>query len=120
MEQRIDEIKLGLLTRSEVKRLIDQKSVFLMKGSKRDLLIGKETLVKVNCNFGITRKYQKENEIKKIQSISKLLYSPDMMMDLSLVNNGEPIWKEMAKYHEGPIGFLPHYSMVPLLNGSCH
>ena len=113
------ELTQELYTKEEVnEKLLSGKVVFL-KGVKRSCLVGEGMLIKVNTSVGVGSRnpagYKKE--INKIDYLSSVGYRPDIMMDLSIVTLGSPLYKYIINTVGIPVGTLPHYLCFDSKNG---
>lgn len=107
----VKEVKTGLLTEEEVADFFcGDFSMSYIDHPKTPLLLGNHALLKVNTNIGVSNVKKLDEELKKLESIAKLPYSPDSMMDHTIVNIKKPLWKYMIEMFDKPIGTLPHYT----------
>lgn len=105
------EVKTNLLTETEVASLLDgNHGITYIYHNKNPLLLGKRALLKVNTNIGISDKANLNSELRKLEVISKLKYSPDSMMDHTIIQLEKPLWRYIIEYLGKPVGTLPHYT----------
>lgn len=104
----IKEIFYKVFTKETIEDMVLQKKCLLLK-ARRPVMIGRECLLKVNMNVGVSDIYAYDLEVKKIKDISKLPYRPDSMMDHTIVKLKKPLWKTMIEEFDGAVGTLPHY-----------
>ncbi len=104
----IKEIQYNIFTEAEIKQKTADRSILFLK-AKRPVLVGKNCLLKINTSIGVSDEANYENEIKKLNDISKLDYRPDCMMDHTIVQLKKPLWKSMVEMFDGAVGTLPHY-----------
>ena len=105
---KIKEVYYDIFTEDEIQKRIKENSCVIFK-AKRPVLIGTNCLLKVNLNIGVSDENNYENEIEKLNYISKLTYRPDSMMDHTIVQLKKPLWQSMIETFDGAIGTLPHY-----------
>ncbi len=105
----VKEIELEHITSKELNELREQQKVTYFKSSGRPVVVSNDMLVKVNTNVGVSEATQKRDVLSLVSEISALPYSPDIMMDLTNIELPIPLWEDMLKVFEGPIGILPHY-----------
>lgn len=116
--QKIKEVKNGLLTEAEVKSLLDGKhGMAYIDHRENPLLLGSHALLKVNTNIGVSDKANLNLELQKLESIAKLKYAPDSMMDHTIVHLEKPLWRYMIEYLGKPVGTLPHYTAFHPIDG---
>jgi phosphomethylpyrimidine synthase len=87
--------------------------VVTYKKSRNKLSAGLEIPVRVNASIGlddVTRSGLKKEE-DKISGLIKHEYSPDIFMDLSIVQSVPEPWEIILQNFEGPVGCLPHYTI---------
>jgi phosphomethylpyrimidine synthase len=105
----IQEIEENIFDRESLKRYLDIGSVVTLKGNVNYIGVGSPTFIKVNTSIGCNNSRSYSSELRKLDHLASLEYRPDMMMDLSIVRQPKPLYKEMVDRFEGPVGTLPHY-----------
>lgn len=111
MFNKFKEVRLKLLTQTDVYNLLNKSTgTSMINHPTNPLLLGTNALLKVNTNIGVSNKADLQIELEKLDSISKLSYAPDSMMDHTIINLEKPLWKYMLEVFDGPIGTLPHYT----------
>lgn len=73
------------------------------------LTIGQDAPVRVNCNIGCNSRVEYDSERQKIDSIKRSKDQPDMVMDLSLVQMPEPLYKIVRKELNVEVGTVLSY-----------
>ena len=112
MFDNIKEVKMNLLTTKQIEDLLCSKNgMSIIEHPKNPLFIGSKALLKVNTNIGVSNKESLCNELKKLELLSKLPYSPDTMMDHTIIQLAKPLWKYMVEIFDKPVGTLPYYSL---------
>jgi len=107
------EILQGYLTAEEAKQLIiKNEGLSFIDCGKNSLLLGKTStksaLIKVCTNIGISNADQLDGELRKIDSLNKLPYKPDIIFDHTRGNLTEkPLWKYMLEIYDGVIAAAP-------------
>lgn len=110
--ENIKEVKLNLLSKDKISNLISGDfGISIIEHPHNPLLLGSDALLKVNTNIGVSSKESFSTELKKLELLSKLPYSPDSIMDHTIVKLDKPLWKYMLEIFDKPIGTLPHYSV---------
>lgn len=104
----IKEVFYGIYSADELKEKSKRGEVLLFK-AKRPVAVGRDCLLKVNMNIGVSDEVNYSIEIEKLNYISKLSYRPDSMMDHTIVPLDKPLWKSMIETFDGAVGTLPHY-----------
>lgn len=104
----IKEVYYGIYSIGELEEKIKRGEILLFK-AKRPVAVGRECLLKVNMNIGVSDSSNYGIEIDKLNYISKLPYRPDSMMDHTIVPLDKPLWKSMLESFDGAVGTLPHY-----------
>lgn len=112
----VKEVDNNIYTSLEIKDIISKTNQLVLKG-KKPVCIGKDFLLKVNLNVGISYENDYNNEIKKIKKIIELDYRPDSIMDCSIIKIKNPIWKYLIENFDGAVGALPHYTIFNKNNG---
>lgn len=111
MFNNLREVKMELLTQNEVSSLLSNNTgMSFIKHPNNPLLLGKSALLKVNTNIGVSNKDNLNIELEKLECLSKVLYSPDSLMDHTIIRLEKPLWKYMLEIFDKPIGTLPHYT----------
>lgn len=111
MFQKLQEIKMGLLTKEAViQYLNDSSNMSYINHAKNPLLLGNNALLKVNTNIGVSHKDNLDVELDKLNILAGLSYAPDSLMDHTIVPLKKPLWKYMLEIFDKPIGTLPHYT----------
>lgn len=94
------------------------KDSFKIKANNKELGIGNEFPIRVNCNIGINNFRDYAQEIEKIDEIfNNQESSPDLMMDLSTINTPKPLYKYILDKYEIPVGTVPVYLSYSNKNG---
>lgn len=106
--ERIKELYYSIFSENDIQKKIDKKEIIELK-AKRPVLVGKQCMLKVNMNIGVSNKEDYQIEIEKLSKISKMSYRPDSMMDHTIVHLEKPLWKSMLENFDGAVGTLPHY-----------
>lgn len=103
------EIQQGLFAECYVKELFmtGGKGVSYIHHKKKPLLIGSDFLLKVVLDVGISSPYQLNDELKKVEKIMALLYSPDLLFDHTSIFLDKPIWRHLVEITDVPIGVVP-------------
>lgn len=118
MLKNFKEIKMKLLTESEVSKILNGEfGMSLIAHPNNPLLLGSHALLKVNTNIGVSSKECLDLELQKLEALSKLPYSPDSLMDHTIIKLNKPLWKYMVNIFDKPIGTLPHYTAYEGCNG---
>ena len=116
--RKFKEVKTNLLSEAEVASLLDgNNGMSYINHSEAPLLLGKHALLKVNTNIGISDEANLNSELQKLEVIAKLKYSPDSMMDHTIVHLKKPLWRYIIEYLGKPVGTLPHYTSYRLEDG---
>ena len=102
------EIFYGIYDGNQIKQLIDDGKAVYLK-AKRPVVVGRNCLLKVNMNIGVSDESNYDLEIEKLTEISKLSFRPDSMMDHTIVPLKKPLWQSMVENFDGAVGTLPHY-----------
>lgn len=100
-----------------VKHSVNNCEVVVLTGRKKDVHIGKNFSLKINCSVGLTQKQNYDNEITKVEKISNNDVLPDIMMDLSTVKVREPIYAVIQEKIGCPVGTVPTYVCFDEKNG---
>lgn len=104
------EVRAGLMTDEQAESLASMtEDMSVIEHNKRPLLLGKQALLKVNTNIGVSDEAAFETEYQKLRTLAELPYRPDSMMDHTYVHLQKPLWKYMVELFDGPVGTLPHY-----------
>lgn len=112
MFENLKEIKLRLLTEAQINDyLCGDTGMSIIEHPNNPLIIGSNALLKVNTNIGVSNKESLSDELEKLDTLSKLPYSPDSMMDHTIIKLEKPLWKYMVEMFDKPVGTLPHYSL---------
>jgi phosphomethylpyrimidine synthase len=106
----IQEVQEKLVSASEIENLILKRAVILFKAKRVPIAIGRNMLVKVNTNIGISSAKQIDKELKKLHAIATLGFAPDSMMDHTIARlKKKQFYKYILEEFDGPVGTLPHY-----------
>lgn len=105
----IHEVKEGLITLDRLNKNLANGSVVVLKGNSRCVAAGKDLLVKVNTNIGVSNKKGLALELEKVRPLSSVGYHPDTIMDLSITHLDKPLYTYIIEEFGGPVGTLPHY-----------
>lgn len=103
------EISHKIMDNKEIHSRIQKSYNIVLNGKRRDVLIGRDFALKVNVNIGISDSNELSNEIKKLKCLCELSFSPDTIMDHTIVKFEKPFWKIILEEFDGPVGALPHY-----------
>lgn len=76
---------------------------------KTGLRVGKEEPIRLNCNVGCNRKLDYEGERNKLLQLKKEGVLPDLMMDLSLVELENPLYRTIRDELHLPFGTVLSY-----------
>ncbi len=77
----------------------------------KNLSIGGKNPIRVNCNIGINDPKKYLNEIDKIDYLfSDIDTKPDILMDLSLIENPMPLYEYIIENYNTPVGIVPVYN----------
>ncbi|GHU71765.1 phosphomethylpyrimidine synthase [Bacteroidia bacterium] len=77
------------------------------------VVLGDKFLLKVNTNIGISKASDLAEELRKIETISKLSYAPDYFMDHTReLHLDKPVWKYLSEITNKPTGTVPVYSVA--------
>ncbi len=83
---------------------------FKLKAINKDLGVGNEFPIRVNCNIGINDPMRYSKEIEKIDKLfERQASTPDLMMDLSTVETFKPLYQYIIEKYNIPVGTLPVY-----------
>lgn len=85
-------------------------SVFLKAKHKGLLPVGGDSPVRVNCNVGANTAVQMAYEHERLASIRENGLLPDCFMDLSIGEYLLPLYKEILRNFDCPVGTVPAYS----------
>ncbi len=105
----IAEIKAGIADWESIKRQASKGSVVVVVGRNRPVAIGYGMLGTVITPVGLGAKGSKSEEMSKIQRLASLQYGPDIIIDLSVRDEGEPLYAELARSLDGPVATVPVY-----------
>lgn len=108
---RIADLALKHVVAEDLRAPLEDGRVVLLRGRKKDVLIGESVPVKVNTNIGISIETPYEMESAKVKTIAAVNYHPDLMMDHTIIAEQRQFWKELLAIFEGPVGTLPHYTV---------
>ncbi len=88
-------------------------SGIIQYNSKNRLKVGVGLPVRVNTSIGLASQsnFHLEKEKMKIAKLLKHVHKPDLMMDLSIYQNNNELWKFILEIFEGPVGVIPHYTI---------
>ncbi len=81
-----------------------------LKYKNGHLPVGGNSPVRVNCNVGANTARQMEYERKRLESIRKNGLLPDCFMDLSIGQYPTPLYKDIIRDFDCPVGTVPAYS----------
>ena len=104
----IKEKLYGIFSSEQIEKMKADGEVLVFK-AKRPVVIGRNCLLKVNMNIGVSSSPDHNKEIDKLLKIAGLPYRPDTMMDHTIVPLSKPLWKSMVEEFDGAVGTLPHY-----------
>lgn len=107
--ENIKEIKLNLVSQDDMKKKIKEGSVVIVKGRITPVAIGYGMLGKVITPIGLGTKGTKAIEVTKIKRLVDLSYGPDIIIDLSIYDEGLPLYEDLINLHKGPIATVPTY-----------
>ncbi|PXY01117.1 hypothetical protein DF185_10730 [Marinifilum breve] len=113
------EIKTGIYTQKEFQEKIKNPYTTFLKGKGNNVCVGEGFLVKVATNIGVSEISNHQNEINKLDKLEQLPYSPDIIMDHTIVKLKKPFWKTIVNTFSGPVGTLPHYLSYDSEKGIC-
>ena len=105
----IQEIQEGLLSEKEVDSLLSAQNTVLLKGKNRNVAVGNGFLIKVATNIGVSNPNDLQFELDKLQLINGAKFSPDIIMDHTIVDLEKPLWQTLVDKFQGAVGTLPHY-----------
>lgn len=117
MNSQLQELKEGLILEQDLSRELKEKRAIILKGRNRAILVGGNSLLKVNTSVGVNDRRFLESEIEKVAKIVLSGYQPDLMMDLSTVLLKKPLYSHIQEIFDGAIGSLPHYLCFNESNG---
>ena len=85
-----------------------------LKKNNMFIEVGKNKKTLVNCLIGANNKVTYEKEINKIHRIIEMEYKPDIITDLSILDNKqlEPLWQRIVKDTPFISATLPIYSVT--------
>ena len=90
------EVHAGLMTDEQAESLASMtEDMSVIEHNKRPLLLGKQALLKVNTNIGVSDEAAFETEYQKLRTLAELPYRPDSMMDHTYVHLQKPLWNYM-------------------------
>ncbi|MDR1739861.1 MAG: phosphomethylpyrimidine synthase ThiC [Bacteroidales bacterium] len=91
---------------------------FKLKTKNGFISIGKGYPIQVNCNIGTNRTNSFNREIEKINTIFQCKEtSPDIMMDLSIIQNKTALSKYIIDNFEVAVGEIPYYTIFDQKKG---
>ena len=107
----VEEIRKGYISLEEASEaIINNRGLSFIDNGKCSKLLGQSkdnsALIKVVSNIGVSSKKQRESELKKIEKLVSLPYSPDMIFDhtgrgvLSERNLDENLYAHIAKEYK--------------------
>ncbi len=100
----------GIYTSDEINKKVKSGSFICLRG-KRPVLIGKECLLKVNTNIGVSNIGGYEAELLKIKELISCEYRPDTIMDDSVIELKKPLWRTLLEDFDGAVGVIPYYTI---------
>jgi len=105
------ELRQELFTESKIHELLStNKSISYIHHKSTPLLIGSDFLLKVVLDVGISAPSQLSDELKKVETIMALPYSPDLLFDHTSVVLDKPLWRHLIENTDVPIGVVPVFS----------
>ncbi|MFA5076417.1 MAG: phosphomethylpyrimidine synthase ThiC [Patescibacteria group bacterium] len=106
----IEEIRLNILSKSQLNHLLKSKRGIILNGRKQDVYIGHNSLIKVGTQIGLNESVNYQGELDKVRALVKLKTRPDVIYDLSTVQLANPLYKGIIKIFDGPVATVPVYS----------
>lgn len=113
----IKEIKMKLVSQDELSEKIQLGSVVVVKGKTVPVAIGYGMLGTVITPIGLGAKGTKAIEIAKIKHLVNLSYGPDIIIDLSIHDEGRPLYSNLVDILEGPVATVPVYRVFEQKKG---
>ena len=105
------ELRQNLLAERKIHKLFTvNKGVSYVHHKINPLLIGSKFLLKVVLDVGISTPIQLGDELKKIETIMALPYSPDLLFDHTSIVLDKPMWRHLVENTDVPIGVVPVFS----------
>ena len=106
------ELLQNLLTENHIRELFAaNKGVSYIHHKTNPLLIGSKFLTKVVMDVGISDPAQLGDELKKIETIAALPYSPDLFFDHTSIVLDKPLWQHLVENTDVPTAVVPVFSV---------
>lgn len=105
----IIEVQEGLFSILKISKKLQSSLNTILKGREINVCVGNDFLIKVATNIGVANVKYFDTEYKKLLTLSKSNYKPDIIMDHTIVKLKKSFWKVIIDNFGGPVGTLPHY-----------
>jgi phosphomethylpyrimidine synthase len=106
----IFEVTNNIVSRDSLKEsLAKGETIIIGNKQLKNILVGKKALTKINLLLGVSHHALFEEELSKILAISELKNYPDIITDLSISNDGKPLYELISEHINCVIGSVPIY-----------
>lgn len=103
------EMSHGLLDKETVAQGISSGRYVVLKGSRRNILVGGDALIKIATAIGVSTPREYGDQCNKLDAMIHCDSPPDIIMDLSILKLRRPLYQEILDRFDGVAATVPVY-----------